>query len=520
MRATSLGHAGILVETRDVRLVCDPWFAPAFRASWFPFPRNDRLPDRVREALERPTHLYVSHLHGDHLDETWLATHVDRDATVLLPDYPTRELERRLAALGFTRVLRTRDGEATEIADGVHVAIHVETSITDGPGGDSALVVWDGESRLVDQNDCRTGDLGALRAHGPVDQHWLQYSGAIWYPMVYDMPDEERAALARAKVESQFTRAMRYVEAIGAAAVVPSAGPPCFLDEELFGLNVITGDEASIFPDQRAFLARLEAAGRRGLLAIPGSSVETRGGETRVTHPCSGDEVTRIFERKADHLREYQRDVRPLIDAERASWPSSTTDVVASMRAWMEPLMAKAPTLCGAIGGACLVRSGDAEVLLDFPARRVRRWAGEDHAFRLDVPRPLLEAVIAEHAVDWSDSLFLSCRFRAWRRGQFNEWLYSFFKSLSVERMARTEDEAVRRTGAVPADESDVRIGDWIVQRRCPHREADLSVFGEIEGDELVCTLHGWRFDLATGRCRTAEDRPLRVRRAGDGASR
>ncbi|NDH46268.1 MAG: hypothetical protein EBX99_00175 [Acidimicrobiia bacterium] len=34
------------------------------------------------------------------------------------------------------------------------------------------------------------------------------------------------------------------------------------------------------------------------------------------------------------------------------------------------------------------------------------------------------------------------------------------------------------------------------------------------DGTTLVCTLHGWKFDLETGRCLTAEDRQLRVRRA------
>jgi hypothetical protein len=47
----------------------------------------------------------------------------------------------------------------TDLGDGVRVAIHVETAIADGPGGDSALVVEDGTSRLVNQNDCRTGEL-------------------------------------------------------------------------------------------------------------------------------------------------------------------------------------------------------------------------------------------------------------------------------------------------------------------------------------------------------------------------
>ena len=51
------------------------------------------------------------------------------------------------------------------------------------------------------------------------------------------------------------------------------------------------------------------------------------------------------------------------------------------------------------------------------------------------------------------------------------------------------------------------------MQRRCPHRNADLAVFGEIDDGELTCTLHGWRFDLETGRCLTAADHP-EVRRA------
>jgi UDP-MurNAc hydroxylase len=81
-----------------------------------------------------------------------------------------------------------------------------------------------------------------------------------------------------------------------------------------------------------------------------------------------------------------------------------------------------------------------------------------------------------------------------------------------VERLRRAEAEAVRKLDPPPALEPDIVLGDWIVQRRCPHRQADLSVFGEIEGDELVCTLHGWRFDIATGRCLTSTDHPLRIR--------
>jgi UDP-MurNAc hydroxylase len=59
MRATSLGHAGILVRSRDTTIVCDPWFVPAFHASWFPFPRNDRLSAQLMADVRTPTYLYV-----------------------------------------------------------------------------------------------------------------------------------------------------------------------------------------------------------------------------------------------------------------------------------------------------------------------------------------------------------------------------------------------------------------------------------------------------------------------------
>ena len=506
----------MLIDTVDGSILCDPWFIPAFFGSWFVFPRNDQLSDELVARIESADFLYISHLHGDHFDEPWLANHISRDTTVLIPGYPTRELERRIRALGFNNIIRTVDTEPTALGPNVTVAIHVETSITDGPGGDSALVVSDGSVRIVNQNDCRTTDLNALRSHGPVDLHWLQYSGAIWYPMVYDEPADRMRELVDAKVDSQYTRAMRYVEALDARAVVPSAGPPCFLDPDLAHLNMVTGDELSIFPDQRAFLASLAACGRSGVLAIPGTTIEISPQAITVEHPMAVEQVDAIFTDKASYLANYHADWAGWLQQQRAGWNAPTTDLLSTLQAWWQPLLAMAPTLRANINNVCVIHTGDLSVAIDFTTGTVLPYTDQHHAFSFTIQRELVETVVAQRAVDWSNALFLSCRFRAWRAGPFNEYLYNFFKSLSVERMRRAEAEAQRKMDPNRQEmvAEDIRIGDYIVQRACPHRQADLTVFGEIDGDHLVCTLHGWRFDLSTGACLTADDRPIRVRRA------
>ena len=514
MKATSIGHAGILVETGTRTIVCDPWFVPAFWASWFVFPRNDQLPPDVMAKLERPDYLYISHQHGDHLDEAWLATHIDKSTPVLLPDFATRELERQLNRLGFTNFVRTRNGEMTDLGDGLRVAIHVETAIADGPGGDSAMVIEDGTSRLVNQNDCRTGDLAELLKHGPVDMHWLQFSGAIWYPMVYDQPREELIALARSKVESQFARSIRYVDALGARVVVPSAGPPCFLDEDLFSVNMIDGDELSIFPDQTEFITRLSRHGNNNaVMNIPGTAISVSPTEISVQHCVSDAEVQRPFVHKREYLLEYQADWATWLRDTKASWSVHNTNLMSELQAWWEPLLAMAPSLRGAIGGNCLVKTDGEDILIDFLNGKITAYNNEPIKFRMEIARPLLEGVVKQKAVDWSNSLFLSCRFTAWRDGSYNEYLYNFFKSLSVERMRRAEQEVVRKNGAPDEVSNEIELGDYVMQRYCPHRKADLSEFGVIEGDHVVCTLHGWKFQLSDGACLNADDHKLSVRK-------
>jgi UDP-MurNAc hydroxylase len=515
MRATSLGHAGILIEAEHGSIVCDPWFEPAFFGSWFVFPRNDQLSASLLQRVYDADYLYISHLHADHLDEPWLRRQMRKDITILLPGYPTDELRRTLGQIGFTKFLHTENAKPLTLAGDLTVTIYTETSISDGPGGDSALLVADSSGRMLNQNDCRPHDPTSFRAEGPVDLQWLQYSGAIWYPMVYEQDLAAKRSQAITKVEAQFSRAIQYVHAIDATAVAPSAGPPCFLDPDLAGYNVVTGGELSIFPDQREFLRRLAAAGiDTARFTVPGTTFVINNGIVQVEQPADTAVIYRPYDHKADYLAEYHADWAGWLSDHKATWHDPTDNLVATMQAWFEPLMAMAPTLCAAIGAVVLLDLADLQIALDFPAGTVRASAPTDSPkFRFTIDRRLVETVVARRAVDWSNALFLSLRFSAWRDGSFNEYLYNFFKSLSAERMVRTEDE-VRAKRSPRNDTAEVQFGQYVVQKFCPHRRADLSRFGQLDGDILTCTLHGWTFDLAHGGvCVSSDDAGIRVRR-------
>ena len=89
-----------------------------------------------------------------------------------------------------------------------------------------------------------------------------------------------------------------------------------------------------------------------------------------------------------------------------------------------------APTVRERIGANCLINALEPDgsvgvaIHVDFVGGRVEHHVSIERqpvSFRFDIDRNLLEHVVRIRAVDWSNSLFLSCRFTAWRAGEYNE---------------------------------------------------------------------------------------------------
>jgi UDP-MurNAc hydroxylase len=515
MKITGLGHASVRIETAHGSVLTDPWVNPAYFGSWFPFPDNSGLD---WDAYGDADYLFVSHLHRDHFDVEHLRKYVNKRATVLLPEYPTSELEDALREVGFTSFVTPTSGEVVDL-DGLRIMIQSLVSPTDGPIGDSSLWLSDGEQTVLNQNDARPSELDAFRALGPVDGYLVQFSGAIWFPMVYELPARAKQALGATKRERQFDRTLRYVEELGARFVFPTAGPPCFLDEELWGFNDIFGDESNIFPDQSVYLDWLREHGHdEGRLLLPGSIAALGEPDCPVSHPYDPDTVFGSTETKTAYLREMQARRMPEVEAIKATWPHPEVDIIAAVTEWFTPLLQEADHIAGGIDGGVRftledAERGDVDLLLDFVTREVRAYDGSKVRYRFRTRRAYVERLIHEHEIDWVNSLFLSCRFSAQRIGPYNEFVYVFFKCLSEERLNYAEGWFAEQN-ALEAAET-ITLDGWDVQRRCPHLKADLSRFGSVDGEVLTCQMHGWKWNLESGKCLTSVGHDIRSAHAG-----
>jgi UDP-MurNAc hydroxylase len=511
VQVTSVGHAGFRIDTAAGSILCDPWVNPAYFASWFPFPDNSELD---WAALGDVDYLYVSHLHKDHFDPVNLRAHVNKDAVVLLPDYPVPDLRTELEKLGFHRFFETTDSVKHRVSGpkgDLDVMIIALRAPADGPIGDSGLVVSDGETVAFNMNDARPVDLDVLEANfGHVDVHMLQYSGAIWYPMVYDMPARAKSAFGIQKRQRQMDRCRQYIAQVDATWVVPSAGPPCFLDPELRDLNDDHGDPANIFPDQIVFLDQMRRNGHdRGLLMIPGSTADFAGTQLNsLTHPVPNPESLFTTD-KAAYIEAYAQRMAPVLAAEKARWAAPTGEsLLEPLRARFEPIMIQSDQICDGIGYPVELRLGAETVVLDFPKRVVREpIPDEKFRYGFEIAPELVRTVLRDDEPDWVNTIFLSTRFRAWRVGGYNEYLYTFFKCLTDERIVYADGWFAETHD----DSASITLDDWEIQRRCPHLKADLSKFGVVDGTTLTCNLHGWSWNLTNGRCLTSKGHELRA---------
>lgn len=403
MKVTYLGHAALLIETRGLRILMDPWLTdPTYHGSWWHYPPLALGP----EDLPPLDYIYVSHEHPDHFDPPTLRA-LDRRTPVLIADFRRKRFRDRIRALGFEQVIELPWQRDFACGDGVTLRLIPP----DRPWDDSAILVRDGETTLLNVNDCHLDDatLQALGRNFSIDIAFLTFTGASQYPGCFDFPLESKIERWRASKQAHLQEFVDWAKLLRTRRAVPAAGNYALLAPDQLELN--TPDYVNT-PQEAVEALAAAAPEIEGLQMNPGDVWTPERGLDRFRPPPD-------WNRRMDEIHEMSRRVAPAIAAARAAEPPAPPDLFDRFRAYFEGLLSADPRIAPRVGICTwwhVTGPAGGDWTLDFRRERdwVREGAPEDWNLRIEMEDRLVAQGVSGAAI-W-DEIILSFRVRLARR--------------------------------------------------------------------------------------------------------
>jgi UDP-MurNAc hydroxylase len=510
MKVTSIGHAGLKVETDNGYYLMDPWFSPYgnFQASWFQYPDNsDVLND---ESIYKPKAIIISHEHLDHCDP-WFLSKVDTDVPVVIPKYPSPVLKEKILLGGKRQIIEVPEWEVFKLSKNDSLFFVSEPPMNH----DSAIVLTSGGFSLLNMNDARLFPMQLRdiksKVGGKIDVFGFQGAGASWFPMVYDFEKKLNDKYRKQKRKSKLRYTLKIMKIVEPIMGMPFAGPPCFLDQELFKYN--SEMEEGIFPDQSQVSDFLIKKGFKNVeILLPNDTWDTQSRCKTTTKAMENFS----FENRQEYLLNYYQRKLPFIKEVYDSNPEPLKSLWDDFKSYMENLLTLNEYFNNKIDmkvGFEIEGIGGGDWFVDF--RKGKESVGEgleECAYIYTLESRWLPKIL-NGSVPWED-FFLSLRFSARRNpDRYNDHLLGLLKFADREALAEVEKFETN-----PKSEEMMTVHSegvsYSISRFCPHAGNDMLETGEvIPGGFFRCLAHHYDFDLKTGECITGTCSAIKVER-------
>jgi UDP-MurNAc hydroxylase len=431
MRVTYYGQACTLVEAGGLKILTDPWLTEgAYQGTWF---HTHVLADAGVTPQTFPKdidYLFLSHEHQDHLDVATLK-HFSAQTPILICRYPSAKFRDYVKSLGFTNIREFSSGECIDLGDGVTATIFNTVEYTN----DSAILIEHDGVRLFNETDCKLSysDLQKIGNLG-IDIGFYMFSGANWYPMMYDYPADSMVELIRRRRKALLHSFVQRVKLTKPRVAVPAAGPCTVLDSEMLWMNQ---EDRGIFIDPVIAINTLREANLRSepLYMVASDSWDSQQGFQ--PHAPASLRVPR-----EEYLAEAAERMAPIIAAARKAEPPAYPDVNECLRKHFNSIVGAQSQfvrdrvnakLSFVITGA---HPGEWTVDFNTPGPEfVREGILSDWTYKIEVEDKLIYPFVSGEEPFFED-LMLSLRFRCARRpDQFNEPLYHFLYEANPERL-------------------------------------------------------------------------------------
>jgi UDP-MurNAc hydroxylase len=480
MEITSTGHAGLWIKTPDVKILCDPWLHknPKFFKTWSVYPNNNHLDwDKI---IKETDILFISHIHRDHFDEEFLIElrKKNKDIKILLPDFRFCTLRDDFEKIGFNNFT------LKELKIGNTTIVTYPSETIDREKEDCCLCINDGNITFFNWNDSTItpeAKKDVIKRFKKIDWASGQFSGANWYPTCYNYDEEKKLDLIDGFKKRKIVHFERMIEYLGVNKIIPIAGPACFLQKEMFHLNYFENNK-TIFYDQWDIpeFDKIDKIYR----VLPGDTF---------TYNNIQDIKTRPFDKKKfildnQYTVDYTIDKKELelLDNKIINFFSN----LLNNNSWLSKYIPyKIYISIKNYKCFCLNFLKQSIEIVDSPNKKRTYYI-------IQFEQNVIYELIEKNITDWEQA-FLSCTCKFERNPDiFNPWVLSFFRNLDNNRLQRI----FKLTQSSEVLEGKMIVGDYEVNRYCPHQQYDLMYHSKIdlENKTIQCLGHGWKWDLET----------------------
>lgn len=275
MKVTYLGHACMMMEAAGTRILMDPWLTdPTYHGTWWHFPP---LQLGVRD-LPKIDYLYISHEHPDHFDPPTLRQ-MDKGVQVIIANYKRKRFRDRLLALGFRKIDEVSFGEELDCG-----GLRVRLIPPDRPWDDSAILVRDGTTTVLNVNDCHLDEatLKQLGTNESIDLAFLTFTGASQYPGCFEFPLASKISRWEESKSAHLEEFAQWARFLRAKRAVPAAGNFALLAPDQLFMNT---PHYVNTPQDAVDLLQRKAPEIEALQMNPGDEWTPTGGHVRLRPP-------------------------------------------------------------------------------------------------------------------------------------------------------------------------------------------------------------------------------------------
>jgi UDP-MurNAc hydroxylase len=253
---------------------------------------------------------------------------------VFIANYRRKRFHDRLCGLGFRRITELEFGEEVICNGGLTLRLIPP----DRPWDDSAILLKDRETTVLNVNDCHLDDatLASIGATESIDLAFLTFTGASQYPGCFEFPMEEKVARWRASKRAHLEEFVNWAILLRAKRAVPAAGNHALLAPQQLFMN--TSDYVN-HPQEAIDLLHERAPQIEGLQMNPGDTWTSDGKFTRLNPPPDWNRRVEVIEAMS---REHAKEVADAVAMEAPAPP----DLYERFRNYFNTLLSADPEIC------------------------------------------------------------------------------------------------------------------------------------------------------------------------------